>query len=500
MAKWKGTSLGAALALSLGSLAAVAQDRSVTNRQDRGDTVKINVSGRLAMDYVWRSDAMTAISDSAAAAPGAGDHSDSENTIEGEFGIRFDVDLTEKVSVQIEIGRSRIDSDGTGLNEFDGLTASGIILREANLMIQEVFSPAMKAQLGISTWNFDVRGKGNAFAFDPRHSQSFTRAWGRNQDALDDPTTGANENSFDGRGGAPGEMYPAGLVLTYAREAVQLDFVLLPVISELGNPSQDESMYAIDFWYNLDSWGKGSRIGLIAAVNSFGETVTADMDDETHVLTVGGGATLKLGQVELFGEAYFQASKGGQFVDSNGSTKEVSARGKAGQAGIVYAFKDNPNNIWIGAKVTYVSGDEDEEADNSKINRFLSYENVRDTLIMEDQYYGFDVDVNYTALKAMGGVSFSVGAGKNNLEFEVIAAVFQATEDYVRSTDLEKEGDLGNEFDVKMTYHVSKQVKLLVQGGYLTGSDILKDATGGETSNDSDSKAYLLTAGFDVQF
>lgn len=491
----KGISAGAALALCLVATAAVAQDRPVTNRQDRADTVKINVSGRLAMDYLQRSDSMTAVGD--AVAPGvAGDNSDSENTIEGEFGIRFDVDLTDKVSVQLEVGRSRIEESGNGNNQFTGLGASGVILREAHLMINEVFSPAIKAQLGISTWNFDVRGRGNSFAFDPRHSQVFGRAWSTSEDTL-----GAT-NSFGGRSDDAGELFPLGTVLTYARDALQIDLVLLPVIAEAGNVSQDEAMYAIDLWYNLDSIGKGSRLGMILALNSFGTGPGgATFDDETKVITIGLGGTLKFANgLELYGEAYFQTGKAGQQVGGSGE-EAVSARGRAGQIGIEYRLPDNGNNIWLGAKITYLSGDNDSAAGgDERVDTFMSYENVRDTLIMEDQYYGFDLDSNYTAFKVMGGVSFSVGSGKNNLELSFILAFFRSTESYVDAATQEKENGLGNELDIKMAYHLNKQVDLLVNVGYLGTSDILEDATGGSANNDSDESAYLFSAGFDVRF
>jgi hypothetical protein len=488
-------SVGTALALCLAASAAVAQDRPVTSRQDRADTVKINVSGRLAMDFVWRSRGMTAVTDSITTG-GSGQDSAGENTIEGEYGIRFDMDLTDKIAVQIEIGKNRINEDGTGWNEFSGIGAEGVMLREAHLMIHEVFSPNVKAQLGIATWNFDVRGKGNAFAFDPRRSQSFTRAWQLSEDTL------GVGGSLATRSGTPGETFPAGAVLTYGKDALQMDLVLLPVISEAGKVQRDEAMYAVDLWYNLDEQvGKGSRLGVIAAINSFGAVpgaTPAGFADSTHVFTLGGGATLVFGGLEIYAEGYFQTSRAGEAIIA-GEEEKVSARGRAGQIGFEYRLPENANNVWLGAKVTYVSGDGDEATENNDtVNNFLSYENVRDTLIMEDQYYGFDVDVNYTALKLMGGMAFSAGQGKNNVEVSVIVAFFKANQDHVSAGN--SEDKLGNEIDLKLVYHMNKQLKLLVNFGYLSGSELLEEATGGSASDESRDKAVLFTAGFDVRF
>jgi hypothetical protein len=489
--------IGAALALCLAAQAASAQERPVTSRQDRGDTLKVNVSGHMTMDAVWRSSETTFMTEGFTS---GGETSDGETSIEGRLGVRFDAELSDKISVVIEIGKERVD--GT-IDEFNGGSSEDVRLLEAHIMLNEFLRPGLKAQMGISTWNFDVRGKGRSFAFDPRHSQSVARNWRTGEDVL--VAAAGTAAGWAERGDEPGTLYPVGVTLTYVKDNVTIDVVALPMVIEGGNPSEDEALYALDLWYNLDSAvSKGSRLGLIVAVNNIGPglpTVPAGIGNHrTGVVTLGGGIVLNglADGLEIYGEGYIQFGNAGQQVTA-GEEDEVKAKGKAGQVGFEYRIPGNVNNMWLGANVTYVSGDGDDSA-NDNVDTFLGYENVRDLLILEDQYFGFDVDVNYTAFKISAGATFSVGQGKNNVDFMVIAGFARANEDVVISST-EGEDKLGNEFDATFVYHVNKQVNVHTAFAYLAGSDILEEAMGGGSSgSDASDKAMLATLGFDVKF
>jgi hypothetical protein len=102
----------------------------------------------------------------------------SENTFEGFVALRVTAELSDKITGVIEFGTKRADSGV--INYFaapsgTGSAAISLQLREANITIQELFLPEIKLQAGISTWSFDIRGKGQSLAFDPRHSQRFNR-------------------------------------------------------------------------------------------------------------------------------------------------------------------------------------------------------------------------------------------------------------------------------------------------------------------------------------
>jgi hypothetical protein len=470
-----GIGAGALAALCLAAVAATAQERPATSRQDRGDTVKINISGDVVMDFVYRSPELTFLTD--AINPASAQESDGETTAEGEVMVRFDVELTDKISAVVEIGKKRT-ADGGGIDEFGGASSEDVVLRTAYLKIQELFTAGLSAQLGQVTWTFDVRGKGSSFAFDPRYSQTITRNSATTEDTFAIWATKGNDAN---------QLEPVGAWLSWNKDALTIDLVMLPVISEGGNPSGDESMYAVDAWYNLESSvGKGSRIGVIAAIHGLDGTGVGTQSP-TQMITVGAGVNLVFPSgFELYGEIYKQAGKIGE--DAGGDN--ITAKGFAGQAGFDIHFQGE-NNIWIGFNLTYVSGDDDDDASDRDANAFMSYENVNDLLILENQYFGIDLDTNYTAFKIKGGFSY----GK--WDIMAIVGIVRASEEISDGAG-DHEDVIGNELDVNVRYNLNKQVALTGNIGFLAGSDLLEGVMG--SSGDAEDRATVGSFGFDVRW
>src|SRR5205823_11837897 len=91
--------------------------------------------------------------------------------------IRFSAELTNKVKAVVELGTRRTDGGppAGGINRLGDGPALQIRLKEMHVLFPEVFLPELRAEVGITTWSFNIRGKGGAFAFDPRKSQTVTR-------------------------------------------------------------------------------------------------------------------------------------------------------------------------------------------------------------------------------------------------------------------------------------------------------------------------------------
>jgi len=494
----------AALAVCAMALAAAAQqERNVTTAKDKGDTIKVNVSGRVVLDYVWRSKELTTFTESYSTfdVPNA----DAENTFEGYAAVRVDAELSDKVSAVIEIGTLRVQAGGLGggpdsIREFgSGFSeANAICLREAQIRLSEILMPELSVKAGIADWSFDVRGKGQCLAFDPRRSQTIARNIGFGSGTQQTDTYEALHRADN-----MSEQYPVGGVVTYARDAMTLHLVLLPTVIEAGAPCQDEALYALDFWYNIDQLGKGSKVGLVAAIHGLSELGPA-LDagtNHTRMFTVGGGVLVKpeaVAGLELYGEIYKQFGKVGESVDTGTEEQDLDAKGLAFQIGAEYHFND-PMGIWLGINYTYVSGDGD-DTENGDVDRFLAYESINDLLIVEDMYFGLDVDCNYTAIKISGGVALSVGQGKNNLEICAIVGLCKAQEKLAPYGGTDDEDKLGTEFDIRVKYNLSKQASLSGAFAILTGSDVMEDAMGGSGVDDAEDKCMLYTLGLDVKF
>ncbi|HXG60892.1 MAG TPA: hypothetical protein VNO22_05945 [Planctomycetota bacterium] len=467
---------GALLGLCLMAASAGAQqgERPVMTSRDQGDTVKINVSGNVVLDYVWRSKEVTTFTNSVA---GGGEN---ENTFEGYAAVRVDAELSSKVSAVVEIGTKRVD--GSVINEWGNPTAEPIQLREAGVKVNEFLTPALSFRLGIANWAFDVRGRGSAFALDPRHSQSITRNVGLTPTA-DGPATLAV------RAGLPEELEPVGAVFTYVEPTAQqftLNVVLLPATIEGGPSGDDEALYAVDFWYNLDGVGKGSRLGVVLARH--------DHAASDGFYTVGAGAVLKgmSEGLELYAEVYTQFGTANRV-----GGEDIDAGGFGGQVGLEYRLGGDLKP-WVGLNLTLLSGDDDTDPTDDEESRFLSYENVNDLAILEDMYLGFDWDTNYIAIKVSGGITLSVAGGKDNLELSAILGFCRTREDVEFASG--GEDALGNEIDVRARWILNKQAAITALFAFLTGSDVLEESMGGAANPDSEDNAMLYTLGVDLKF
>lgn len=453
---------------------AFAQEKPLSTTKDMTETVRIAVTGEVDLDYVWRRQEIVAFTGgvNGTSAPG---NASSENTFEGFVALRMNVDLSDRVSAVVEFGTKRVDAGAINFIGDGGGAALPIQLREARVVINELLTPELKLELGITSWGFDIRGKGGSMAFDVRHSQRFTRNVN---------PAGDNAATLGNRASDPEELEPAGLWLRYERTIFALDLIALPAVLEGGSPHNDEALYALDLFYTADA--KGSRIGLIVAA-------TSDPGGRSTVFTYGGGVTWKgIEHWEIYGEVYFQ--NGWNNGPAAGVTP-VKVGGYAFQVGTVYSI---PGEIlpWVGVNLTYYSGDPDATA-NGKSSAFLSYEGLHDLLILEDMYLGFDWDTNYRAVKISSGISLNA-AGKNDLRLSTILALTQ-TAQTVRFAN-ENTHKLGNEFDVKLAWEMNRQVVIDLGVGFLFGSKVLRDSLGGPGAPDAELNTILFTLGTDLKF
>ena len=487
-----GIAAGALLSLCLMAFSATAQ--TVDKDAGKDDTVKIHVTGDVVLDYAYRSRELTTFIGSGLDnlfGAAVNDQPNGEGTVEGYAAINVTAELSDNITVEVEVGTKGVDNFATlyyggnspGTTPVTG-AAETIVLREANIRLNEFLMKELSVQLGMTQWSFNPRGKGGALVFDPRTSSS----WAKNAfDGVDGAFT-LSSNLLD-------EMETMGAVVTYTRENLSLDIVLLPAIQDFGVTDYDEALYAVDFMYKLDD--AGSQIGAIAAVTQFDGRTSGGFagGSETNVLTIGGGVALNglMQGVELYGEVYFQTGTAGQ----DGADADVDAGGLALRVGGQWTM-DSSINPTIGAEITMYSGDDD--GTDGDVDRFMSYESVNDLMIIEDMYWGFDIDSNYMAIKINGGVSLSVAGGQNNLDLTVMLGFVTAQEDYIFVVGVTEEDAIGNEIDIKASWHLNSQVSLNAGVAFLVGSDILEEAMGGAGNSDSDDSATLFSLGVAASF
>jgi hypothetical protein len=491
--------------------------RPVGTSPERGNTVRIFITGNLQLDGVYRAHSVTAFTDSFSNFQGGAGTipraqtiagAKSEDTVEGQWGVRFTAELSNRVTVVVEVGTLRVDgspdpgavngNDQDGIRRFGLDTSPPIDLREAHLLIHDLFTPGFQVQIGITTWVFNPRGSGGSMAFDPRRSQTINRNLDSSGNFIDRDV--AEDRLFEA--GFVDQLQPVGGVMTYNRESFQIDIVLLPAVAEGGHTGNDESLYAVDLIYRLDALGlgKGSQVAVIVAQTSTRTVAPGSAGDTkgAQLWTFGTGGILKLadGMFEVFAEGYIQRGEVGRNANNGDAIK---ARGTAGVIGFQFNYTvGNPMPIWAGASFTHMSGDKDEDPTNHTADRFAGYESVNDLLVLEDPYFGYDWDSNIQVLKIWLGGRVSTFS-KDDLEITAIVG-FAETEERVFVPGGGTKDDLGNEIDIRFRWSMTKQSTLYLQGGFLWGSAILREVLDQGGNRDVTSNAQVVVLGMDISF
>lgn len=462
------------LALAL-SAQAQGAGKPLSTDLNRTETLKATIQLDGDIDWVFRSEGL------AEALFGI---SGGVSTIEYDAGLSITADLTEKVTVMMRLAVVRV-LGGSATILADGAEAPA--LYDLNVKLAELWDPGVTLSLG--TQNdliYSLRGNGQSLVFAPYSGGSFGGDSQKNVTPLEQQAASGIllSNNSD-------TQQIAGVVVNYKRDAFNLTVALIPTVLEGGGALHDESVYAAFMYYSLDSVGKGSRFGVFLSSNNWD-------GNETQVLTIGGGVSLKdlaMPNMEIFVEIFMNSGDAGD-TGSGPAAQTLDAGGLAFNLGVHYLINADSQQ-WIEVSFTQLSGDGDDGlTPDTDVDAFLSDGNVADLEIIEGSTFGFNVDTNLTAIKIMGGMAFTAGGGaKNNVTLKVVIGLCSTTEDIREASGISTVDAYGTEVDAKLTYWYSKAVAVDVIVGFLSGSDVLEEVTGGSAASGSENGATLFTAG-----
>ena len=489
MRKSIGLTALAGLAVLALSLSAQAQDKAITTSSDAPDTHKVSVSGSVALDWVYHDEMINLARGTNPVGGNAAESGDLEAVVR----ISLDIDLSEKVSANITLGNNDLSSGGPTIVTRPAVLGNNtetvdIFFTDVSVTFADLLSPAVKIRVGTQNHAFKIRGEDSeAFFFDPRNSESFA-----NNTYNGSPLgTGAAAD-------VSGQDYlqPAGVTLTYVRDKLEVNVIAWTAI-EGGRAAADEANLGADFYYKLS---ENTRIGGILMLTGFGAhdplglggSASTGSVSSTQVITIGGGlVTGMMPNLDIYGEIYLQMGDAGRAITatSGAAGTVLDAGGMALLAGADYKLSDRTT---LGGSITIISGDDGNDSD---MNNFLTYENVNDLLILEDQRFGADIDTNLTLIK--GYISYKL---RPNLTFKGMFGLATASEAIRGGVPTGTDNALGMEIDAKLSYVYSPAVNFTGRIGFLTGSDVL-DA-GGQLvmGSGSDDTAMVLTVGTDMRF
>lgn len=443
--------------LLLGCVLACVASSSVFGQGSVGDVVperaiRITLGGSINLNLVSRNERFF----NAALAGGVFDDGGSATAKGGD--VFLDPIISLDLSVQLKEGVTavvQLETPYSELGDAGGLNTSSASGSNRRLDVEQVyvrwegaFSPDLTLQVGIQDFSNDFAGTGNPFFVDVNHS----------------------ENPFDSATGSPaatstwaiGTQEASGIFTRYDAGDVDLDMFYFTIGEGLRDET-DMALYGVTLQTDsgVDTpqpWNLGAGVYVL------------ENDADSQLVTIGGGGatTVMDGALKLYGEAYGQF---GEYAESSGSATDIDQKDAfAFFGGARFTMLDSSYKPYVDVSYWEISGD-DNGADTDNDN-FVSLESNNDTLIVEDGYYGFDIDTNYRAVKIRGGFT---PEPYNRLRVEMLYAYFELQDNSngtagAAGTSSDK---IGDEFDISISFFATEFLTFRVATGWLFDADAL---------------------------
>lgn len=519
--------------LAIGLVARTTEAGSVNTGDKPSSAHTITISGDIRITGFVQSESMSeALLD--ASGPGViavGADNDTD-TAGGESGwvpkinIRLDIGLAEKVCAVAEIQtRTHFSSTGAMANMF-GDTLQGYNVGQLYVRVDEFLYQQLSFQLGMQDFKLDLRGNGNAFLIDVRHSElAFVTpvtenfAYGGNYAYAQTGTTPPLAPAVT----RLDENDSGGFRMTYNdSDTLYLDIFWFQTGESGGKffgtggagatGHHDEALYGVNLDYNLDT--RGDRRSLLNAIFC----VFSNDQNSNRVYNIGAGIDYWWESLELFAELHGQF---GDYTRLNGTRttglasvstgKQIDQKAWGGYVGGKYEFESD-YKPWIDIEFWYLTGDSAQlTSDNED---FVSMEYVNDSMIIESSFLGLDVDSNYWSVKVSGGFTTSIDKPQD-FDATLFYGFFSTVDDPDRAalgngTDSGAsrsniDSNLGSEVDLKLTWRYSESLSFTAAAGFLFNGDFWGNRPastsvngGGYATGDDDMQLYTLTT--DLKF
>ncbi|MCA8962026.1 MAG: hypothetical protein KDC38_15980 [Planctomycetes bacterium] len=326
-------------------------------------------------------------------------------------------------------------------------------IEEAYVQWNRAFDQDLTLQFGIQEFRKDFSGTGQPFLIDVSHSES----------PFSNPTAtfdiGAPQSSGSG---SPGLQEAAGVYGRYGIGDVDLDLFFF-TISETFRKNSDDQIFGASLEHKVTGENE-TQLGVIALCM---------MNDSTsYLFTVGGGGYTYLMNktLKLYGELYGQ---GGQYGTINAPGQPV--RRKIKQRGAFALFGGfryylpfmEGYDAYLDMSYWEISGDDN--ANNFSSDNFVSMENNNDLIVLEDGYYGLDVDTNYRAIKVRSGFNLL-----SELSAELTWAFAELQDNQgLAANSVSSHDRFGQEVDVDLIYRATDNLTFQGRAGVLFDSKVL---------------------------
>ncbi len=422
--------------------------------------LRITLSGELQFDYVFRNDRYfdAALGNAIDGSPGNPLGWDG-TTIGGDDGDYFLMPtLTLHIDTQLADGVNAMVTLATPFNAFgenvggsDGGEGRDLEVDEAYVRWMGAFVPDLSLVLGIQDYSVDFAGNGNPFFLHVGASESaFLNPV---------PAPGDFGSPQSSSSGSPGSREAAGALGQLNMGDAELDLFYF-TLNETFRADDDETLFGAVFDYEFETKDWLGNVGLLL--------VDLQSDSTSSVWTWGGGGSLEsaAGDLRIYGEAYGQF---GRYRNNLSGFGRISQDRSFALLGGVRYFVGGMEDVrpWIDLSYTEISGDDNGNDDDN--GNFVSLEANNDTIIVEDSYYGLDIDTNYRALKFKGGLNLT-----DDWSIEGLYAYFELQDNSNGTASNSTSSDkLGDEIDIIVNYRATDYLSFQFGSGWLFNANAL---------------------------
>ena len=407
----------------------------------------------------------------------------SEFYMDPNLSLKFAVEVERQVRGVIELRTPFVNPDAGGKNTtpgvgfFAGFQNRVLEVKQLYAEVDELFSPGEKEpgsglllRAGIQDFKKDLRGDGNSFIIDVSGSEH----------PFDSGPTGAPMRYS---AGFADSTEAAGGYARYRVSVLDVDAWIFNLDEGFNAPSIGAAPRR-----NLYFWGGSTDIYFDSERKRWGKAFLTVFDlmnqGNAHLVTEGGGVVVRpihtdeVEVLDLFGEIYFQQGSYAKHVTlPTGITRIKQQDAYA----LNFGAEVRLPGLHLGekkfvpyAEVSYVQVSGDDNALDDKNSNFVSLENNNRTVVVENGYYGYDIDTNYR------GPRVAFGANVGRFSVEALYAYFELVENGGNSVSgggssgpPSKSNKIGDEIDLSLGYEYSANLHLRLSNGWLLDSAAL---------------------------
>jgi hypothetical protein len=422
---------------------------NVTTEPTATSAKQIKLSGEIETPMVSRDKGIDSILDGVAGPA----HQDGDTIWSPLIILNVGIDVGDKITSLIQLQNRRLNTGiGTAANvDFMGGDNIDPAVKQAYLKLEKFISQDLTVTYGLQNLKFTLREGDGAFFLDTGNASSNIV-----NGLLTEPNAGG---VWAGRSKDTGEFggfrFDYGSLKNSNYQGVLFIGKTAETATGIDQLHNDNQLNGAIVWYKLDD----DKVfnGLIT------QMLNPKMDANIQTIGVGANYAGAVPNLGLFGEFYSQ---------SGDATKTVKQSATAFRVGGHYDIQ-HTLKPYVELAYWFLSGG----GSASKNENFLSLENVKSTMILEDDVFGLDLDSNYTAIKAEAGITTKVDIEKDGapeeLKVKLLIGQFALTDQPFGKTGVSDK--LGTEVDLVGTLQLNPSVGLTLGYATLSGGKFFTD-------------------------